>query len=172
MSNIPLMLAGGFGGNGLQTIIGTVAHNQEPKTNTFWWVVIDLKHPNQTPVLIESSSSNTEVPANVLAIKDKPDHLLCFGFNDVFTIHMPSGDLYEFLINIGAGGQLKRIEQIVEQSSSNYLDVAGYLLVATLNPDDEQGFEVSSIHENPILTCELMPVTFNGHTIYTPIKLG
>jgi hypothetical protein len=171
MANIPLMLAGGIGG-GLELVVGTKDYSQPHKSNTFWWVVLDLTNPTAAPLVNELSDSNSTVPSNVLAQTNEANRLLCFSLNNVFASNMPTGGLYSFLIKAGASTQLKRLEQIVEQSGSNYLDVASYNLVATLTSEDEPGFEGMDIHHDVIITCELMPIDCNGNTIYAPVQLS
>lgn len=171
MANIPLMLAGGIGG-GLELVVGTKDYSQPHKSNTFWWVVLDLANPTGAPLVNELSGSNSTVPSDVLAQAQEPNRLLCFSFNNVFASNIPTGDLYSFLIKAGASTQLRRIEQIVEQSGSNYLDVVSYNLVTPLTSEEEPGFEGMDIHHDVIITCELMPIDCNGKTIYTPVRLS
>ncbi len=171
-TNIPLTLAGGYGSSVVELIIDETKHFSSRADNTFWFVVLDLTNPTGKPLCAIESSSNTEVPKEVESLAAKDNTLLCFSFMNVFANHMPAGPLYTFLRNVGSGRELHRIEQIVEQTGSSFMDVASYQLVATLDPNDEPGFEELNWTHSAILTCELMPIEVAGHTVYSPVQLS
>lgn len=171
-TNLPLTLAGGYGSSIVELYVDQTTYSASRVDDTFWFVVLDLTNPSGKALCEIEWKSNTTVPQEVVALSEKDNTLLCFSFINVFANHMPAGDLYQFLIQVGAGRQLRRIEQIVEQSGSNFLDVASYQLVATLDSNDEPGFEDLNWTNNAILTCELMPVEVAGHVVYSPVQLS
>ncbi len=169
MANIPVTFSGGIRG-GPELYVGKKKYFGPSKgVNQFWWVGLNLNDPAGAPVFEDVSSDNTSVPSVVSAQAGNPDVFLCFAFFQVFASHLPTGPLYQFLISIGAGKQLRRLEQIVAQSGSNLLDGAAYNLAATLLENDEPGFEVLDMNSDPIMTFEFMPVDINGKTIYAPV---
>ena len=172
-TNIPVTFSTSIGGNGSELFIGKQKYYTNPKTiNSFWWTIVDLTDPAGKPLLQATSTSNSEPPPEVVAFADDTNAFLFFSFLGVFASHMPTGNLYEFLKKVGSDRQLDRIEQIVEQAGSNFFDVAGYILAATMDTSDEPGFEMLNWNNTALMTMQFMPVEVDGKVIYAPVQLS
>jgi len=140
--------------------------------NAFWYVILDLSNPTGQPVVNVLSTDTKQPPPEVTPYVGKTGYLLCFSFVKLLTAFMPQGALYQFLRQVGAGVELDRAEQLVEQIGSNVFDVVNYNLVATTLDTDEPGFESLDFYHPAVLPFQLMPVDVDGKVTYTPIAVG
>lgn len=137
----------------------------------FWFVVV-----NRYTLAIEYNqlqTSPTTVP-NIGAFNTS-DHILIVATLGMGLNNPPQGALFGFLDVNGGGMQLRRVEQVATQLNCGSLGTYGYALVGVLGNQNVPGFEGSVIgvsQVGPILTVQLMPTTFGGQTIYTPVQLS
>lgn len=171
--NIPVTIQ--CNGQYTQVVIGntrTSPPKEKEYVNEFWYVVVDLSNPTAAPVVNVLDSDNSRLPAAIQPYVGKDGFMLCFAFLNVLTSHIPQTGLFLELRRIGSGPQLRRIEQLVEQIGSNVFDVANYALAATMLDTDAPGFEAANFYNPALLTFQLMPITVEGKTVYSPIQLG
>lgn len=169
-TNVPLTVLGslnypdaavGIGGNYIQPT--------GPAAQAYWYLVVDL---SSLDVLVnEVSNDYNSVPADVQKYIGLPATMLVFVTVQLTMDRLPQGTLFSALKEAGAGRQLDRIEQFNEQMGTGTLASVAYILVTTLADDDLPGFEESSTSTIPFLTLQLLPVTVDGKTTYTPITL-
>lgn len=138
--------------------------------NSYWFLVVDLT--SLKVVTSTVSAANDQVPPDVQQFAGNPQYLLILTTLVLRTDNLPQGALYQFLQSIGSGPMLARAEQINEQLGTGTIGAMSYILAATMDTGDGKGFEEFSFTDLTILTFELMPVTINGQTIYTPIQTG
>ena len=55
---------------------------------------------------------NSTVPAGLDAYMSKPGYLFALVTQYLSTLHVPQGELYDYLVSHGAGRELQRLEQI------------------------------------------------------------
>ncbi|MEM9275043.1 MAG: hypothetical protein AAGA80_19065 [Cyanobacteria bacterium P01_F01_bin.143] len=140
------------------------------ETPVYWYVVVDLT--TLKVVANVTSDSNDSVPSAVSSYKDNSQYFLFFIANSQRGYNIPQGSLYTFLADIGAGPQLARGEEMIEQLGTGAIRYFSYILAATMNTKDAGGFELFSYTQQMILTMYFLPVTYNDQTIYSPVILG
>lgn len=151
--------------------IGSNILTQQPKSQGYWFVVLDRSNLN---VVYNQLQSAPNVAPN-LGAYNSSNYILIVATLGVGLNNQPQGDLFNFLDLNGAGQQLRRVEQIAVQFNCGSLGTFGYALVGVLGNQNQPGFEASQIATagvGPILTVQLMPFQVNGQTMYTPVQLS
>jgi len=103
------------------------------------------------------------------------NHILVVATLGLGLDRQPQGALFNFLDVNGAGRQLLDPSQLATQIGCGSLGTFGYALVGVLGNQNQPGFEASSVAASPtgpIVTVQLLPVTVQGQTLYTPIQLS
>ncbi len=114
----------------------------------------------------------TTVPSEVQPFLGKPGNLLVFVGMVLSFDQVPQGALFTALKAAGAGALLDKAEQINTTLGTGHFTYFSYILVASAESDDVPGFEEFTYTAgNTVLTLQLMPITINGTTTYTPIAL-
>lgn len=152
-------------------VIGTnsLALGQQLNTQSFWFVAVDLENDLQV-VANEVSTNATTVPASIQQLAGSAQYFLFVVSNSTYTPMVPQGALYSFLAKVGAGTQLARIEQLVEQIGTGIVVRFSYILAATMAFGDLPGFEELSTFTPAILTMGFLPVDIGGKIVYAPIR--
>ena len=153
--------------------IGSKVLNQNVASNnpSYWFVVLDRS--NLSVVSNQLQSAPDQVPS--LGGYNDTNHILIVATLGLGLDCQPQGALFDFLDANGGGRQLRRIEQLATQIGCGSLGTFGYALVGVLGNQDQPGFEASSVAASPtgpIITVQLLPVTVQGQTLYTPIQLS
>ncbi len=172
-NNIPTTLQGSSGNMNPYLFLGKDYYTPDvthPPENNFWFLIIDLS--SLKVVVNELSSSNDSVPASVQEYADKPGFLLIFVFVNVFTFHVPQGELALFLRKTGSGKLLSSVEQICEQTGSNVIAFPSYGLVATLDQGDLPGFEALDFYHPVLLPFTFKPIKIDDKTTYIAVEIG
>lgn len=172
MSNIPVTLQIKSQYSEIYIGSGKIPIPSKQPYQEFWYYGVDLHNPTGPAVFNVLSKSNTEVPNEVLAHENAENVLLCFMFASVQVSHLPQGSMYTFLRETGAGPALARTEQIAEQSGSSVIAFPAYGLAATMSTSDEPGFETVDYFNPGILPFQLMPISIDGKTVYTPVQVS
>jgi hypothetical protein len=141
----------------------------DPNDHVYWFVVVSLA--DLSVAAQATSASATEVPAAIKPYLDSSDHFLFFVANSQAGYNVPQGELATFLAAVGAGAELARVEQSIEQLGTGSLRFFSYVLGATMDTSDLPGFEVCSFFEPSILTMQFKPIEVDGKTTYAPIRL-
>lgn len=142
--------------------------DQQVNNAYYWFVVVDLT--NLKVVQSVTSTSSMDVPSQVAPYLGNPQYFLYFISNVQMGFNVPTGSLATFLQEVGSGGQLASLEQMIEQLGTSMIISFSYVLAATMTNTDLPGFESMSIYNSSPLTMAFMPVTVNGQTIYAPIQ--
>lgn len=169
--NVPLTVLAGIHPTYVSEIaIGTNQITQNVMSTGYWFVVVDL---TTLAVAAQAVSANTTtVPAEIQPYLGQPNKLLLFLTMVTSFDQVPQGALFTELKNAGAGVLLDKAEQINTTLGTGHFTYFGYILACTAAPDGMPGFEEFSYSDaNLVLTIQLMPVTVDGKTIYTPIAL-
>jgi hypothetical protein len=159
---------GGWPATGL--IIGTswVPFNGVYNVPSYWFVAVDLTDLSIYQNVVSSDPNN--VPAAIQALLGNTRYFLFFIANYQFSPNIVQGSLYTFLQAVGAGPQLARGEQMIEQLGTGMIRYFSYVLAATCDDTDMPGFEVFNDADYAVLTMQFMPVTVNGQTVYAPVQ--
>ena len=137
--------------------------------NGVWYLIVDLTNLSNI-VVNEFTTDTTNVPSNVQQYAGNPQYMLIFATVQLTTGSVPTGGVVSLLQNSGAGVQLARMEQMVEQLGSGSFVYVSYVLAGQMGTST--GFEEYSFLDFTILTFQLLPVTVDGKTTYTPIQFG
>jgi len=156
-----------------QLVIGDqsyVPSGQQPNTSFIWLVVVDLT--DLKVVANDVSTDGTTVPSDIGQYAGNSQYFLYAISNAAWGTSMPQGDLYALLQKVGGGPGLAFLEQVYDQLGTGYLGAFSYILGATMDASDAQGFEAVSYTELTLLTMGFLPITVNGNTIYAPVQSG
>lgn len=137
---------------------------------TFWYLVLDME--DELKVIANATSSSvTEVPSEIASLVDNPRYFLLFLSNQQITGNVPQGGLHAFLCKVGAGGKLRRLEQIIGQLGTGSIASYAYALAATMDTGDRPGFEEMTLENyGVLLTMQFMPMDIDGKTVYAPVQ--
>lgn len=133
--------------------------------NLYWAVVVD--RTNLNVVANFTFSDNSDVPSQ-LAPYSNSGYILVLSTMQLLCTNLPVGNFYNFLVSIGAGKELQRVEQIFGSLNCGTWANLGYVLVTVM--DETQGYDYSSYDQNAFLsTLELMPIQVGTGELYTPV---
>jgi hypothetical protein len=169
--NVPLSVLCGIQPTWVSQIaIGSNKILPPKPTPGYWFVVVDLTNLAVSASVV--STDGTTVPPDVQPYLGQANKLLIFMTMVTSFNQVPQGALFAALKSVGAGVLLDRAEQINTTLGTGHFSYFGYILVATTDTGDSPGFEEFSFSDsNAVLTIQLMPITVDGNTIYTPIAL-
>jgi hypothetical protein len=174
-AHIPVSVAGTLDYAGAQAVISTEGdpayqfRTSGQGKNEYWFLVVDLV---SLKVLVSlASSDDSGVPAEVQQYVGQGDKLLIFTTVGLTFDNVPQGSLFTMLKSVGAGALLDRAEQMNTQLGTGFISNLSYILAAQMDEAGLPGFEEFSYSAQAVMTFELMPVTINGQTVYTPIQL-
>jgi len=142
-----------------------------PPPNSYWFLAINRYTLNADYNVVQTS--NDDKPAGIDKF-DSTDYMLVVASYALNTDNLPQGPLHEFLIDNGAGRQLRRLEQVSNALSCGELSRMAYALVGLLGPGPSTipGIEFSTVVQadvnGAILTCTLIATEIAGKVIYTP----
>jgi len=135
---------------------------------SYWFVAVDLTDLSIYQNIVSQDPNN--VPPAIQALLGNTQYFLFFIANYQSTPNIVQGSLYTFLQAVGAGGELARGEQMIEQLGTGMIRYFSYVLAATCDDTDMPGFEIFNDADYAVLTMQFMPVTVNGQTIYAPVQ--
>ncbi len=135
---------------------------------SYWYVAVDLTDLSIYQNVISQDPNN--VPPAIQALLGNTQYFLFFIANYQSSPNLVQGSLYTFLQAVGAGSELARGEQMIEQLGTGMIRNFSYVLGATFDDTDMPGFEIFNDAGYAVLTMQFMPVTVNGQTIYAPVR--
>jgi hypothetical protein len=144
---------------------------KSPPPNSYWFVAINRYTLKADYNVVQTS--NDAKPQGIDPF-DTTDYMLVAATYGVNTDNLPQGPLYEFLVDNGAGRELRRLEQISNALSCGSLSNMAYALVGVLGPGPSAlpGIEASSIlqanNAGAILTSTLIATQVGARVIYSP----
>jgi len=135
----------------------------------WWWVAVDLSE--QLKVVVNTVTYDSHgVPTEVERLKgDARYFLFVIGSNLVGGL-IPQGEMYDFLRAIGSGRVLANVEQVVSQIGTGSILSLSYILAATTQEHDLNGFEAYSDVGKATLVMQFIPVKVDEKIIYAPIQ--
>lgn len=171
-NNVPLTIQTVMSGNMPSAmVIGSNNLSIDMKLrNVYWFVVLDRSDLSVKANF--TTTTNNAVPSQLQPFQNDSQYVMIMTTQNLGTGYLPQGPLYDFLINEGAGTQLKRAEQIYEALNCGTWGWINYAYVAILGDPSTNGFEFLSYYQGAILsTLFFFPTNIGGKTIYTPAML-
>jgi hypothetical protein len=171
-NNVPLTIYSGIApGNHANRIVidkNSIHPANTQMSNCYWAVVVSRK---DLSVLVNITfQSNSTIPSEFTGYAGNDDYVLILTTISLGSDNLPTGAFYNFLIQHGAGKELKRLEQIYAALNCGSIGSMGYSLVTVF--DQTLGIEHASCTEKILLsTLEFTPMNINNQVIYTPISL-
>jgi hypothetical protein len=173
--NVPLSVLGTLEYPGAAAYISTYGQPlyqqwfSGPTSQANWFIVVDL---TTLKGIVELATQDyQDLPSEVAEYVGQGDKLLIYTTLALSLRNVPQGNLFNALKTIGAGPLLDRAEQISVQIGTGTLDAFSYILVATMDEGGVPGFEEFSYSYAAVETLQLMPVTIDGKTTYSPVTL-
>jgi hypothetical protein len=182
MSSMPSMLAYTIQGGLLSdyqpiVIVGqgsgmTGFSPESPQDDSYWWLILDATNPTKMVAqFLAPGLQNTTVPDGLDAYMSNPQYIFALVTQNLSTIHVPQGPLYDYMVQYGAGGELQRLEQINTTLSCGTFSSVSYVLtgqcgVSGQNPPPP-AYEQGSIFNPVVLTMSLMPDPVTGQGPYS-----
>lgn len=182
MANMPNMLAytikaGISSGDNPVVYIGQGATKKSftpssPTNDTYWVYFLDASNPtNKVYDVLIPGANNSSVPSGLQTYMNNPGLLFGIVTQNLNTLHVPQGSLYEFFATYGAGRALQRLEQINTSMSCGYF---GWMSYALIGQGGQRGpniipppsYDDSSVHHGVVLEYSLMP-QMNGQPPYS-----
>ena len=114
-----------------QTWIG--ANSQDP--NIYWWFFVSNQAPQKLVYqLIVPGANNTTVPSGIDSYMSNPDLIFGVVTQQLSSIYLPQGDLYNYLSTYGASEGLQMLEQGNSSLGCGYLGSVAYAMVGQGGP--------------------------------------
>ncbi len=169
-ANVPLTIQTGISSNYSSRIVfGSNSLYPDPtKSDLYWALVID--RTNLNIVQNFTFSDGQSAPAQLQPYLANTQYILILTTQRIFSSNLPTGAFYKMLMSIGAGPELKRLEQIFAALNCGTWGSMGYTLVTIMDTTD--GIEFSEISEYAMVsTLELTPIQIGTGVMYTPVRL-
>jgi hypothetical protein len=174
-SNVPLTIQtvvwnGAFSNNSY-LVMGKNGYNPPggvTLVNVYWALVVDRSNLN----VVENFTftDNQNVPTQLNPYLSNSNYMLILTTSRLQSNNLPAGNLYQFLMGMGAGSALLSLEQIYATLSCGTWGNMAYTLVSVL--DGSGGIEFSDYNFNIVAyPIQLMPVTVGTTVLYTPVNL-
>ncbi len=170
-ANVPLTIQTGIATNSGSVIaIGSnrlsINYSQQ---NAYWAIVID--RTNLKVVENFTFTDNQNVPPQLATYSSNDQYIFILTTQNLASTHLPAGNLYQFLVQEGAGAQLRRLEQVYAALNCGTWGWMGYALVSVF--DTRGSFEFSELYDHAMVsTLELMPIQIGAGVLYTPASLS
>jgi hypothetical protein len=137
--------------------------------NVYWAVIVD--RTNLTVVENFTFSDNQNVPPQLVPYSTNDQYIFILTTQGLTSANLPAGKLYQFLIQEGAGVQLKKLEQVYAALNCGSWGWMGYALVSVF--DTRGSFEFAEYYQHAMLsTLQLVPVQIGSGVLYTPGNLS
>lgn len=139
----------------------------------YWVVVVDRRSLK----VVYNQVLDTYDKAPDIGDYNTPDYMLLVTTMWLGTGHVPQGAFFDFLIDNGAGRELRRIVQLNHTLGCGSWATVAYCLAGVLGPGlpATRGVEMCDIGGNNldvIMTAELVPAQIGDTVIYTPSPLS
>lgn len=157
---------------GPQITVGTATKTIPWNLNNAYWAVV-VDRTNLNIVQSFTFSNNQLVPDQLTPYLNNPQYLLILTTQAVNSRMFPAGQFYDFLVEIGANGELKSMEQIGSTLNCGYAFNLSYTIVAVMDGSAKIEYSFYNYYElYKVYTLQLVPVTdSDGNTLYTPAAL-
>src|SRR5215212_1565410 len=160
--------SGNYSGGAPSLIVGmggssTGMKPQNPQDDSYWVVIIDSMNPTKkVKEWVISGNNNSTVPPDLDTYMSNPQYLFAVVTQYLSTLHVPQGDLYDYLSKYGAGRELQRLEQVNSVLSCGSYGRMNYVLTGHCGPRGGNNPPLRSYEEgsytNPVVVLmSLMP---------------
>jgi hypothetical protein len=140
-----------------------------PQDDSYWFVILNAKNPREkVKEWILPGTENTKIPAGIDTYMNDPDYIFAVTTQFLSTLHVPQGDLYDYLTKYGAGRELQKLEQVNTVLSCGSFSHVSYILTGQCGPRDPNkpgysSYEIGSYSTTPVmLLMSLMPMPNGG----------
>lgn len=143
-----------------------------PDADYYWFVVLDLKDLSVVANAVTENAS--EVPSSIVPYAGKQGYFLVCLSDRTHAYRVPTGALAKFLFQVGAGRELRCLEQMIEQLGTGTVVRFSYCLAATTDDGDLPGMEAMSVNGMSYLNIVFMPIydSNNDFMGYAPGQLS
>jgi hypothetical protein len=145
---------------------------QNPQDDSYWIVIIDGMNPaKKVKEWVIPGQNNSTVPSDLDSFMSNPQYIFVVATQFLSTLHVPQGDLYDYLAKYGAGRQLQRLEQINSVLSCGSYGRMNYVLTGQCGPrggnnPPARSYEEGSYMGPVLVLMALMPMP-NGQPPYS-----
>jgi hypothetical protein len=145
----------------------------QPTDDTYWWYFLDNSTQKLVYSLLVPASNNTTVPGGVDTYMSNSDLLFGVVTQNLSMLHLPQGDLYNYLASYGASDALNMLEQLYATLGCGYYGWVSYVLIGQGGPvggpnPPPPSYETSSYENDAVLQVSLMSLP-NGQPPYSII---
>ena len=148
--------------------IGTNLYSQSYQQNNLYWILV-VDRTNLAVVQNFTFSDNADVPTVLNQYVNNPQYMMMMTTLQLLSSNLPTGNFYNFLVSIGAGIELRKLEQLYGSLNCGNWACLGYTLVTVF--DTTGGIEFSSYQDNMVNIMSLLPVQVGSGVLYTPQQL-
>ena len=145
-----------------------------PQDNSYWFGVYDRNTLAQVYSQLQTRDADT-VPSDLAGKFNTDQYLLVVATCGLLSAYVPAGKLFSFLVDNGAGVELKRLTQLYQQVGCGSLGTMSYAMAGILGPGlpSHQPVEAAHIQGTVPLYLEatLIGVQVAGKTWYSPSPL-
>lgn len=139
----------------------------------YWIVIVDRRSLD----VVYNQYTEQYDTAPDIGSYDTTDYMIIVTTVGLGTGHVPQGGMYDFLVDSGAGKELKRIVQLNATFGCGSYGSVCYSLVGVLGPGAPEipGIEVSVLvgqYVGFVQTLQLLPMDIGGTTYYYPSLLS
>lgn len=107
----------------------TVFTPAKPQDDSYWYCILDANNPTHKVMeFMVPGSSNHTVPDGLDAFMSNPSYITVLATTYLSTLHVPQGDLYNYLAKHGASRELQRLEQINTSLGCGHVTRVSYVL--------------------------------------------
>ena len=137
----------------------------------YWGVIIDRL--DLSVVSKFTFSDFSKVPEELEPYLGKTQYILILTSCRLDLTKIPTDALVDFLKTEGSGIALEKATQISDAFSGNWPEHCAYTLVAVLGDEGSRAYEGFEVFGPAMVsTLELVPITIEGKTYYTPISMN
>ena len=141
-----------------------------PQDDSYWIVFLDAKNPRvKVKEFVVAGNNNTTIPPGVDTYMNDPDYIFVIATQNLSTLHLPQGNLYDFFVKYGAGRALQRLEQMATVLSCGTYSRMAYILTGQGGPRDPKlpppiSYELSTTNSAipALMLMSLMPQANGG----------
>jgi hypothetical protein len=143
-----------------------------PTNDSYWFYFLDASNPkSKVHDVVVPGSANSTVPAGIDTYMSNPGLLFGVATQNLSTLHVPQGALYNYLASYGAGLALQKLEQINSSMSCGYFGNVSYALIGQGGPrggpnPPPPSYDAGSLFNLALLEVSLMP-QMNGQPPYS-----
>ncbi len=141
--------------------------------DSYWWYFLDNSTQKLVYSVVVAGSNNSTVPSGIDSYMSNPDLLFGIVTQNLSTLHIPQGALYNYLASYGASDALNMLEQLGATLGCGYFGWVSYVLVGQGGPvggpnPAPPSYEASSYETDSVLQVSLMSMP-NGQPPYSII---